>query len=140
MDNIYKNNKENNPNKKRKILIIFHDMIADMISNNPASIRLQDFKSSKLQDFKISRLQVFKTSSRRLDQDAHIRLTHTSAEDVFRSSWRRLNLDQYIRLGHTCSRRLENIFKMSGQDVSKTSSRRYQDVLQKLLQDIFKTS
>ena len=48
MDNIYKNIKENNPNKKRKILIIFHDMIADMISNNPANIRLQDFKSSKL--------------------------------------------------------------------------------------------
>ena len=86
MDNIYKNIKENNPNKKRKILIIFHDMIADMISNNPANIRLQDFKSSKLQDFKISRLQVYKTSSRRLDQDANIRLTHTSAEDVFRSS------------------------------------------------------
>ena len=86
MDKIYKNIKENNQNKKRKILIIFHDMIADMISNNPANIRLQDFKSSKLQDFKISRLQAFKTSSRRLDQDANIRLTHTSAEDVLRSS------------------------------------------------------
>ena len=48
MDKIYKNIKENNQNKKRKILIIFHDMIADMISNNPANIRLQDFKSTKL--------------------------------------------------------------------------------------------
>ena len=33
MDNIYKNI-EYNPNKKRKILIVFHDMIADMLSNN----------------------------------------------------------------------------------------------------------
>ena len=55
MDKIYKNIKENNQNKKRKILIIFHDMIADMISNNPGNIRLEGFKSSKLQDFKSSR-------------------------------------------------------------------------------------
>ena len=33
MDNIYKNTEEYNPNKKRKILIIFDDMIADMLSN-----------------------------------------------------------------------------------------------------------
>ena len=31
MDDIYKNIKEYNPNKKRKILIIFDDMIADML-------------------------------------------------------------------------------------------------------------
>ena len=34
MDNIYKNIEEYNPNKKRKILIVFDDMIADMPSNN----------------------------------------------------------------------------------------------------------
>ena len=34
MDNIYKNIEEYNPNKKRKILIVFDDMIADMSSNN----------------------------------------------------------------------------------------------------------
>ena len=33
MDDIYKNIEEYNPNKKRKILIIFDDMIADMLSN-----------------------------------------------------------------------------------------------------------
>ena len=33
MDDIYKNNEEYNPNKKRKILIAFDDMIADMLSN-----------------------------------------------------------------------------------------------------------
>ena len=33
MDDNYKNIEEYNPNKKRKILIIFDDMIADMLSN-----------------------------------------------------------------------------------------------------------
>ena len=33
MVDIYKNIEEYNPNKKRKILIAFDDMIADMLSN-----------------------------------------------------------------------------------------------------------
>ena len=33
MDDIYKNIKEYNPNKKRKILIVFDDMIVNMLSN-----------------------------------------------------------------------------------------------------------
>ena len=33
MDNIYKTIDEDNPNKKRIILILFDDMIADMLSN-----------------------------------------------------------------------------------------------------------
>ena len=33
MDDTYKNIKEYNPNKKTKILIVFNDMIADIISN-----------------------------------------------------------------------------------------------------------
>ena len=33
IDDIYKNIEEQNPNKKRKILIVFDDMIADMLSN-----------------------------------------------------------------------------------------------------------
>ena len=33
MDDIYKNIEEYNPNKKRKILMIFDDMIAYMLSN-----------------------------------------------------------------------------------------------------------
>ena len=34
MDDIYQKVEEYNPNKKRKILIVFDDMIADMLSNN----------------------------------------------------------------------------------------------------------
>ena len=33
MDDVYKNIKDYNPNKKRKILIVFDDMIADMVIN-----------------------------------------------------------------------------------------------------------
>ena len=33
MHNIYKNIEEYNPDKKRKILIVFDDMIAEMLSN-----------------------------------------------------------------------------------------------------------
>ena len=33
MDDIYKNIEEYNPNKKRKILIVFGDVITDMLSN-----------------------------------------------------------------------------------------------------------
>ena len=33
MDDIYKNIKKYNPNKKRKILIVSDDMIADMLNN-----------------------------------------------------------------------------------------------------------
>ena len=32
-DNIYKNIEEYNPNEKPKILIVFEDMIADVLSN-----------------------------------------------------------------------------------------------------------
>ena len=33
MDDVYKNIKQYNPNKKRKLLIAFRDMIADILSN-----------------------------------------------------------------------------------------------------------
>ena len=33
MDNIYENIEDYIPNKNRKILIVFHDMIADLVSN-----------------------------------------------------------------------------------------------------------
>ena len=33
MNDIYKHIEEYNPNKKQKILIVFRDMIADMLSN-----------------------------------------------------------------------------------------------------------
>ena len=37
MDDIYKNIEEYNANMKWKMLIIFHDMIVDMLSNNKIS-------------------------------------------------------------------------------------------------------
>ena len=43
MDDIYKNVEEYNPNKKRKIFIVFYDMIANMLSNkkrNPIVTKL----------------------------------------------------------------------------------------------------
>ena len=43
MDDVYKNIEEYNPNKERKILIIFDDMIAAMLSNkkrNPIETEL----------------------------------------------------------------------------------------------------
>ena len=33
MSGVYKNIEEHNPNRKRKILIVFDDMIADMLKN-----------------------------------------------------------------------------------------------------------
>ena len=44
MDDIYKNIEECTPNRKRKILTVFDDMIAKMLSNkklNPIEIELQ---------------------------------------------------------------------------------------------------
>ena len=43
MDNIYKNIEEYNPNKKRKILIIFDDMIADMLGYKKLNSRVLDY-------------------------------------------------------------------------------------------------
>ena len=76
----------------------------------------------------VFRLRLQKTSSRRLDQDEYIRLSHTSSEDVFKTSSRRLGQDQYIRLGYTYSRRLQDVFKTSSRRLAKISSRCFQDV------------
>ena len=37
MDDIYKNIEEYNPNKKRELLILFDDMITDMLSNKKSN-------------------------------------------------------------------------------------------------------
>ena len=39
IDDIYKNIEECNPNKKRKILIVFDDITADMLSNKKTLIQ-----------------------------------------------------------------------------------------------------
>ena len=43
MDDIYKNIEEHNPNTKRKILILFDDMIADMLSNKKRNPIVPEF-------------------------------------------------------------------------------------------------
>ena len=117
----------------------------------------------------VFRLHLQKTSSRRLDQNEHIRLTHTFSEDVFKtsrsrpiySSWSYVFKTSSGCLAKTSSRRLakmssrhlqdvfksktscENVFNTSSrrfQDVFKMSSRRLPDFLLKRLQDLFKAS
>ena len=69
------------------------------------------------------------------------RLSYSASEDVLKTSSRRLDQDEYICLSHMSSRRLQDVFKTSSkrlQDVFKTSSRHLQDVLPRCLQDIFK--
>ena len=51
MNNIYKNIEDYNPNNKQKILIVFDDMIADMLSNKnltPIVTELLFIKGRKL--------------------------------------------------------------------------------------------
>ena len=50
IDNIYKNTEECNPNKKRKMLLVFDDMIVDMFSNKKVNLLLTELfiKSRKL--------------------------------------------------------------------------------------------
>ena len=43
MDDIYKNNEEYSPNKNRKILIVFDDMIADILSNKTINPIVTEF-------------------------------------------------------------------------------------------------
>ena len=45
MQGVYKNIEDYNPNKKRKILIVFDNMIADMISNKKLNPVVTDFFS-----------------------------------------------------------------------------------------------
>ena len=60
MDDIYKNIEEYNPNKKHKILTIFDDMTADMLSNKkPNPIVTELFISGR----KLNIYLVFITSS-----------------------------------------------------------------------------
>ena len=42
MDNIYKNIKEYNPNRKRKKLIVFDDIIAHMLSKKKLNLVLNE--------------------------------------------------------------------------------------------------
>ena len=60
---------------------------------------------------------VFKMSSRRLDQDEYIHLTHTSSEDGLTKT----NI-------FALAIRLQDVFKTFPRRLAKISSRRFQDV------------
>ena len=90
-----------------------------------------------LEDF--FRLHLQKTSSRRLDEDEYILISHTSSEDVFKTSSTGLAQDQYIHLVHTSSRCLQDVFKKSSRCFAKTSSRRLANTSWRYLQDVLKT-
>ena len=101
-----------------------------------ANIRLDEdvLKTSLVFVFRRLLQDVFKTSwSRRI---------YSPYSYVFR---RRLHQDQHIRLGHTSSRLLQDFFKTSSrlfQDVFKASSRCFENVFKtssRHLQDVFKT-
>ena len=99
--------------------------------SDPANIRLDE------DVLKTSFVFVF---TRRLHQDEYIHFTHTSSEDVFKASSRRLDQDQYIRLGHTTSRRPQEIFKTSWENIFKTSSKQHQDffkISSRRFQDVY---
>ena len=98
----------------------------------PANIRLDE------DVLKTSFVFVFR---RRLDQDEHIRYTHTSSKDIFKTSSRRLQ-----GIFKTFSRRFEDVFKTSCKDVFKTLSKRiiklycsFVNKFSRRLQDVFTT-
>ena len=76
----------------------------------------------------VFRLRLQKTSSRCLDQDEHVRLSLTSAEDVL------VKTNIFV-----LAIRLQDVFKMTSrrfQDIFKTSSRRFEFVFKTSCKDI----
>ena len=72
MDDIYKNIEEYNQNKKRKILIVFDDMITDMLSNeklNPIVTELWKFRTNK--NFKkLKEEEILSSNQRQITEQA----------------------------------------------------------------------
>ena len=74
MNNIYKNIEEHNPNKKHKILIAFHDMIADMHNNKKLNKIITD---SFIRGRKLNISVVFITQSYfKVPKDVKLNTTH----------------------------------------------------------------
>ena len=69
MDDVYENIEEYNPNKKRKILIIFDGMIADMLSNKKLNPRVTElfFRCRKLNIYLVFITQSYFTVPKILD-------------------------------------------------------------------------
>ena len=79
-----------------------------------------------------------KTSSRRLDQDEYICLSHTSSEYIFRTSCKSV-FKHFQNIFKTFWRCLQEIFKTSLRLSAKTPLRLFKDVF-KTSSSIFKTS
>ena len=73
MDNVYKNIEEYNPNKKRKILIVFDDMIADMLSKKKLNSIVTDVFT---RGAKLNISPVFITQSSSLFKNIMLNSTH----------------------------------------------------------------
>ena len=73
MDDIYKNIEEFNPNEKRKLLIVFDDMIADMLSNKKLNPKVTEFfiRGRKLNIYLIFITQSYFLFQKILDQIQH---------------------------------------------------------------------
>ena len=109
----------------------------------PVNIGLDEdvSKTSWWHLFSSSSEEVLKTSSRRLDQDKYIRLSHSSSEDVF---FKTNMLALLIRLQYvfktygfkTYSRRLKNVFTTSSRRLAKTSP---QNIFKASCKNVLKT-
>ena len=102
-------------------------------------IKNQFFKITQ-QTFVLMKTSFVFVFRKRLDQDEYVRLSLTSSEDVFKTSWSRPIYSSWPCVFKRSSRRFQDVFKTSCQDVFKTFSKHLQDVLQKRRQDILKTS
>ena len=110
----------------------------------PANFRLDEYvlKTSRRRLSSSSSEVFFKTSSRRLDEDKNICLTHKASEEVCGPN-NGLSHTSSRHLQDVLPRRLQNVFKTSCKNVFKTSSTRLQDVFKtswRPFQDILKTS
>ena len=59
IDNVYKNFEEHNPNKKCKILIVFDDMIADMLSNKKLNSIVTELFIKVPEDVRLNNMHFF---------------------------------------------------------------------------------
>ena len=110
-------------------------MTLELFSYHPANIRLDKdifclrLQKASSQDVLIKTI-IFTYSYffRRLLQDVLIKTNiFTLLILLQKTSSRRLDQDQYIRLGHMSSRRLQDVLKMSCQELFKTSSRCFEE-------------
>ena len=131
----------------RKLFKNICERLLQIIWPFSANIRLDKNFARCLED--VFRLCVQKTSSRRLQDDLIKTNIFPLVTRLHKTSSRRLDQDEYIRLSHRSSIRLQYVFKTSSKRLVSASSRYLQDVLKmyhqvKLflltrLQDIFET-